>query len=139
MHKIFAHTKTLKALPAVVFHSWPGTPEEGFSLLRRGVNVFFSFGTTAMLNHKNAIRSCAAFAAGRLLLETDAPYQPLRGAAYSSWADLPAITAAAADIRKAAGAQGDTAGELERISDGNFWRVLSCPKSLDKNTQIPYN
>jgi TatD DNase family protein len=76
------------------------------------------------LNHKNAIRSCAAFPAERLLLETDAPYQPLRGAAYSSWADLPAIVRTVADIRKAAGATAATAEEVERISDGNFYGVF---------------
>jgi TatD DNase family protein len=130
MHKIFAYTKTLKALPAVVFHSWPGVPDEGFSLLRRGVNAFFSFGTTVMLNHKNAIRSCAAFPAERLLLETDAPYQPLRGTAYSSWADLPAILRALANIRKAAGAGADTAEELGRITDGNFYGIFPCPKPV---------
>ena len=67
MHKIFPYTGALKKLPAVVFHSWPGSPDEGFSFLRRGINAFFSFGTTIMLNHKNAIRSCAAFPAERLL------------------------------------------------------------------------
>jgi TatD DNase family protein len=133
MHKIFPYAKTLKALPAVVFHSWPGTPNEGFSLLRRGINAFFSFGTTVMLNHKNAIRSCGAFPADRLLLETDAPYQPLRGAAYSSWGDLPAILRAVTAIRKNAGVAGaaaEDAAELERITDGNFFRVLGGGRNI---------
>jgi TatD DNase family protein len=118
MHKIFLHTKALKRLPAVVFHSWPGSPAEGFSLLRRGLNAFFSFGTAVLLNHKNAIRSCAAFPAETLLFETDAPFQPPRGTRYSSFRDLSAVVRAAAAIR------GDTAPELERISDASFFRVF---------------
>jgi TatD DNase family protein len=99
MHKIFPHTKALQKLPAVVFHSWPGSPGEGFSFLRRGINAFFSFGTAIMLNHKNAIRSCAAFPADRILFETAAPFQPPRGKRHSSFGDLPAIIRAAADYR----------------------------------------
>jgi TatD DNase family protein len=121
MHKIFAHTGTLKKLPAVVFHSWPGVPDEGFSLLKRGVNAYFSFGTTILLNHKKAVRSCAAFPAERLLLETDAPWQKPQGREFSSWADLPAVLRGAAEIRRA---EAGTAEELERITDGNFFRVF---------------
>ncbi|MDR2049885.1 MAG: TatD family hydrolase [Treponema sp.] len=118
MHKIFPHTGALKKLPAVVFHSWPGSPDEGFSFLRRGINAFFSFGTTIMLNHKNAIRSCAAFPVERLLFETDAPFQPLRGKRHSSFEDLPAVILTAAAIR------GDEAAELDRMSAASFFRVF---------------
>ncbi|MDR1506193.1 MAG: TatD family hydrolase [Treponema sp.] len=130
MHKIFPYTPALKKLPAVVFHSWPGSPDEGFSLLRRGVNAFFSFGTTIMLNHKNAIRSCAAFAAERLLLETDAPFQSPRGKSRSSWEDLPAILRAAAAIRASASGRSSSGftPELERITDSAFYRVFGNAK-----------
>jgi TatD DNase family protein len=125
MHKIFSHVKTLATLPAVVFHSWPGSPDEAFSLLRRGVRAFFSFGTPLLLNHKKAIHSCAALPPDCLLLETDAPYQPLRNKKYSSWGDLPAILSAAAAIRKEGGAkQGTNAGELEEIIDSNFFGIF---------------
>jgi TatD DNase family protein len=60
MHKIFPYYKELKKLPAVVFHSWPGTGGEGEALLKRGINVFFSFGTTVLKNHRDAM-TCAAF------------------------------------------------------------------------------
>ena len=133
MHKVFPHAGALKKLPAVVFHSWPGSPDEGFSFLRRGINAFFSFGTTIMLNHKNAIRSCAAFPAERLLFETDAPFQPLRGKRHSSFDDLPAVILAAAAIRSgqdtgtAGATSADTAfiaPELERSSTAAFFRVF---------------
>ena len=123
MHKIFPYTKSLKKLPAVVFHSWPGVPGEGFSLLRRGVEAFFSFGTTLLLNHKNAVSSCAAFPADRLLFETDAPWQPLRGREFSRWSDLSCILEAAVKIRNEAGQKTDAA-ELERLIDRNFLKIF---------------
>ncbi|MDR2617368.1 MAG: TatD family hydrolase [Treponema sp.] len=118
MHKIFPFSRELKKLPAVVFHSWPGTLGEGESLIRRGVNVFFSFGAALVNNHREAQRCCAALPAERLLLETDAPWQPLRGKTFSSWADLPVILNAAAELRK--GGPGGTAQELEAVTERNF-------------------
>jgi TatD DNase family protein len=73
MHKVFALTRELRKIPAVIFHSYSGTLAEGTALLNRGINVFFSFGTTLLLNHREARRCCAALPAERLLLETDAP------------------------------------------------------------------
>jgi TatD DNase family protein len=124
MHKVFAHTGALKKLPAVVFHSWPGTLPEGEALLRRGINAYFSFGTTILLNHKEARRSCASLPADRLLVETDAPYQPPRGKPFSSWADIPAILREAAALRREAGNSGGEAAELEALTDGNFHRIF---------------
>lgn len=120
MHKVFAHTAALKKLPAVIFHSWPGTMGEGESLLRRGVNVYFSFGTVITLNHKEAIHCCANIPGERLLTETDAPYQPLRGAEFSRWADLPLIVKTAGLLRKEAGKPGADPEELEKIVEENF-------------------
>ncbi|MDR2259090.1 MAG: TatD family hydrolase [Treponema sp.] len=128
MHKVFLYTPELRKIPAVIFHSWPGTLGEGEALLRRGINAFFSFGTTVLLNHKEARRCCASLPAERLLLETDAPWQPLRGKEFSSWADLPLILAAAAALRREAGNPGNGPAELERIVEGNFFRVFHKQK-----------
>jgi TatD DNase family protein len=124
MHKVFAHAGALKKISAVVFHSWPGTLGEGEALLRRGINAYFSFGAPVILNHKEAMRCCAAFPADRLLLETDAPYQPPRGKDFSSWRDLPAILAGAAALRKEAGKAGGEPAELEALTDDNFRRAF---------------
>lgn len=113
MHKVFARSGELRKCRAVIFHSWPGTRGEGEALLRRGINAFFSFGNAVMLNHREAMRCCAALPAERLLAETDAPYQPLRGKAFSSWADLPGILAAFSALR------GGT-GDMERVVEKNF-------------------
>jgi TatD DNase family protein len=122
IHKVFAYTKKLRSLPALIFHSWPGTRSEGESLLKRGINAYFSFGASILLNHKEAMRCCAVFPVDRLLLETDAPYQPLRNKAYSHWEDLPLLLAQAAALRlKAGGMEG---GELEHIIEENFFRAF---------------
>jgi len=123
MHKIFAEIKKLSKCKAVIFHSWSGTYEEGISLLRRGVNTYFSFGNTIMLNHKQAIRSCALFPQDRLLTETDAPFQPRRGEKYSKWEDLPLILEAASIIRNEAGNKIDV-NELEVQTEINFRKIF---------------
>jgi len=120
IHKIFAHSSALKKCRAVIFHSWPGTEGEGEALLRRGINAFFSFGNTIMLNHREAMRCCAVFPAGRLLTETDAPFQPARGGEFSCYADIGRILEAAAALRRDAGTEGSTVQELEEIIEKNF-------------------
>jgi TatD DNase family protein len=125
MHKVFAHAKALKALPAVVFHSYSGTFAEGEALLRRGVNAYFSFGATIVLNHKTAMDACARLPLDRLLLETDAPYQPLRDAPFSRWADLLFIVRGAAGLKAAAGKAGGTAEELEAAVEANWRKVFA--------------
>jgi len=125
MHKVFPFTKEMKKLPAVVFHSWPGTRGEGEALLRRGVNAFFSFGSVVLKNHREAIVSAALFPAERILLETDAPYQPLRGRAFSSWRDLDAICSCIAGLRKETGSPCATKEELEETTTNNFFTVFS--------------
>jgi TatD DNase family protein len=125
MHKIFPYAKELKKLPAVVFHSWPGTRGEGEALLRRGINAFFSFGSAVLKNHKEAIISAAHLSLQRILLETDAPYQPPRGKTFSSWQDLDAICSCIASLRKDSGCPGAYGEELRNATTANFSRVFS--------------
>jgi TatD DNase family protein len=129
MHKIFSHTPALRRLPAVVFHSYPGTAGEGQALLRRGINAYFSFGAVIALNHKTAMGACAVLPLDRLLTETDAPYQPPRGAPFSRWGDIPATLRAMAALRRAgAGERGAETTEglaaLEAAIDENWRRVF---------------
>jgi TatD DNase family protein len=125
MHKIFPFTKELKKLPAVIFHSWPGTVGEGEALIRRGINVFFSFGAILANNHKEARRCCALLPLDRILTETDAPFQPFRGKKNSSWEDLPATCAVIAELRNSAGAAGYSASGIEAAAAANFARAFS--------------
>ena len=41
--KLFEYSRQLKKIPAVLFHSFMGMPNEAKSLLDRGINGFFSF------------------------------------------------------------------------------------------------
>jgi TatD DNase family protein len=99
IHKLFPHTRALKKVPAVIFHSWAGTVADGEALLKRGINAFFSFGNTVFLNHKWTVRSASALPVERLLSETDAPYQGRRGCSSSCWHDLPLIIAEIGRLR----------------------------------------
>jgi len=119
MHKIFALSKILSKCKSVIFHSWSGTLDESLSLLKRKVNAYFSFGNTILLNHKQAINTCAHLPPERLLTETDAPYQMQRGEVYSTWRDLPFILDAIAKFRN-----GLTALDAEKIVERNFEKCL---------------
>ncbi len=125
MHKAFSYSRELARLPAVVLHSYPGTLREAEDLLKRGVDAYFSFGTTVALNHKRAMEACALLPLERLLVETDAPYQPLRGREYSSWGDLRAVIAAVAALRAEAGSAGGTPAEVEEATDAAYCRAFS--------------
>jgi TatD DNase family protein len=112
MHKVFANALLLKKCRAVIFHSWPGTAGEGEALLRKGINVYFSFGAAIVNNHREAKHCCSVFPSERLLTETDAPFQPLRGCLFSSYKDIKHILETMAVLR------GES--EMERIVEENF-------------------
>jgi TatD DNase family protein len=118
LHKIFTVSRELRRLPAVVFHAYGGPLDEARALLRRGINAFFSFGAALTHNHKHALCTCARLESSRLLFETDAPYQPLAGRAYSSYCDVYTIIEAAARLR------GQDAKELINMSDATFKRIF---------------
>jgi TatD DNase family protein len=120
VHKVFAYTKALKKVSAVVFHSYSGTVADGESLLRRGVNAYFSFGSSILLNHKAAVRACALLPLERILTETDAPYQPISGS-FSDWKDLPVILQGILRLRNG---QTDINGLEEQIHK-NFHSIFT--------------
>ena len=124
IHKIFSAAKYLSKCKAVIFHSWSGTFEESQALLRRGINAYFSFGNIIILNHKQAMRSCALLPAERILTETDAPYQPKRGNNYSSWQDLPQILEGITSLRCETENKTDK-NELEKQVEKNFRKAFS--------------
>ncbi|GHU21771.1 hypothetical protein FACS1894172_21080 [Spirochaetia bacterium] len=125
LHKIFAASAYLKKLPAVIFHSWPGTPGDGDSLLKRGINAFFSFGNALVCNHKQAIRSAALLPLHRILLETDAPYQPRRDCSYSYWTDLPVLGELLVQLRRENTDFSGSADDMTTIIDSNFFRAFT--------------
>ena len=78
-HKLFEYSKKIKKLPGVLFHSFMGTPVEALSLLKRGINGYFSFGKQLLNNNKKVILCVKELPLNVLLCETDAPFQYLKG------------------------------------------------------------
>jgi len=126
MHKVFAYSRELARLPAVVLHSYSGTLREAVDLRSRGIPAYFSFGTPILLNHKRAMEAVGHLPAETLLVETDAPYQTLKGSRFpdarpfSSWTDVALILQEATRLRRLAGTSKAGYGELEKCCDGNF-------------------
>lgn len=116
--------KKLAGLPALVLHSWSFSPEEADKLLSAGVPALFSFGTTLLFKMpagpNRALRSLAALGADRVLLETDAPYQPTRDRERTELPDLDRVYEAAAQVR------GCAVAELEAAVGGNFRRTFDA-------------
>lgn len=79
MDRMFRDARRLSRIPSVVFHSFPGSPADARSLLNHGLNAFFSFGKPLINGDKSAAACVRELDAGRLLMETDAPYQTLKG------------------------------------------------------------
>ena len=83
-HKLFEYSKKLKKLPEVLFHSFMGPPVEARSLLERGINGYFSFGKQLLNGNKKAIACVCELPPERILAETDAPFQYLKGENYTT-------------------------------------------------------
>lgn len=79
LDEMFRDSTALKKIPAVVFHSFAFGPREAMSLLEHGINAFFSFGKPLLNGNKKSIACVRELPLDRLLLETDAPYQTLKG------------------------------------------------------------
>jgi Mg-dependent DNase len=79
LDRMFRDYKKLSRVSAVIFHSFQGSPDDARSLLRHGVNGFFSFGKPLIAGDKSAAACVGELDFDRLLMETDAPYQTLKG------------------------------------------------------------
>lgn len=98
--KLFEYSDRLKKLPAVLLHSFMGSPVEAKSLLNRGINGFFSFGKQLMNNNKKAIACFNELPLENLLCETDAPFQTLKGENHTFVSDIKKVYNAAYSLRK---------------------------------------
>ena len=88
LDKIYTYTKQLSKLPAVVFHSFPGSPAEATGFIKRGVNAYFSLGKQLLNGNKRALSCAGQLPVERILLETDAPYQTLKGQEFTPAQDI---------------------------------------------------
>ena len=87
-HKLFEYSKKLKQLPEVLFHSFMGPPVEAQTLLNKGINGYFSFGKQLLNGNKKAIACVRELPIERILAETDAPFQFLKGEKYTKIIDI---------------------------------------------------
>ncbi len=88
LDKIFADSKKLSKIPSVIFHSFPGSPLEAQSLIKRNINAFFSLGKPILNGNKRAIRCIQELPIELILAETDAPFQTLKGEIFTPSRDI---------------------------------------------------
>lgn len=98
--KLFEYSSLLKKVPAVLFHSFMGSPQEAFSLLRRNINAFFSFGKQTLNNNKNVILCVKNLPIKNLLCETDAPFQFLKDEEKTFCSDIKKVYNEFCNIRR---------------------------------------
>ena len=96
---MFRDYKKLAGLKSVVFHSFAFGSREALSLLDKGMNAFFSFGKALMKGNKKSIDCVKNLPVERLLFETDAPFQTLRGEAFTPPSDISLVYEEASKIR----------------------------------------
>lgn len=127
----FEYAPRLKKLKSVIFHAFPGTFAECESLLKRGINAYFSFGVSfsqkrearkngelpkspsvLIRGGKHAAECVARLPDDRLLLETDA--------AENAAELLPAVFSVAVELR------GVSVSELEAVCSENFRRAYGA-------------
>ena len=99
LHLIFESVPQLKRIPAVIFHGWSGSVQESHSLLKKGVNAYFSLGKALLRKQKTVCTMAAQFELGRLLTETDAPYMRLKHEAFSHPQDIMHVASTFAALR----------------------------------------
>ncbi|MCR5437504.1 MAG: TatD family hydrolase [Treponema sp.] len=98
--KLFEHSSLLKKIPSVLFHSFMGSFVEAQSLYKRGINAYFSFGKQVMNNNKKVVECVQKLPLEKLLLETDAPFQFLKGEQRTYISDIKNIYDAVKDLLK---------------------------------------
>ena len=100
IEKIFTYSRELKKLPAVIFHSFPGTLREAQSLQNHGINAFFSFGKPILNGKKASIDCVQNLPIQNILFETDAPYQTLKDEKETLPSDIKKVYQRACELRQ---------------------------------------
>lgn len=121
LDRLYPFCARLARLPAVVFHSFPGSPAEAQGFLRRKVNAYFSLGKQLLNGNRRAALCAVNLPPDRLLLETDAPFQTLRGEAVTAAGDIVGIYAALARLR------GESAERVCGYVTANFCSAFGVP------------
>lgn len=96
---MFRDRTVLQKIPGVLFHSFAFGMREAQSLLDHGIDAYFSFGKQMLNGNKKAMECVEKLPADRLLLETDAPFQTLKGELCTDPRDIVRVYQAAAELR----------------------------------------
>ncbi len=88
VHKIFQHSAKLANLPSVLMHSFLGNSTEALNLAKKIHCCYFSFGGLLFRGSKKAQECLMTLPLEKILLETDAPYQPQKNRTYSTPQDI---------------------------------------------------
>ncbi|MBR7080338.1 MAG: TatD family hydrolase [Treponema sp.] len=99
LDQMFSDIKLLKRAKCIVFHSFAFGPREAHSLLDKGLNAYFSFGKPIINGNKKSIACIRELPAERILLETDAPFQTLKGEEFTSVSDIKKVYEEASALR----------------------------------------
>jgi len=100
LDRIFRDSRILRKIPSVIFHSFAGGPVEARSLLNRGINAYFSFGKPLLNGNKRSIACVKELPVEHLLLETDAPFQTLKGEVQTQPEEIRRVYAAAVKLQE---------------------------------------
>ncbi len=111
---LMAHGRELRGVPSVIFHCWPGRPEEAAMILKKGINAYFSFGTPLLRDSRHAIESLTGLPPSRILSETDAPWQPPHGFPWTKFEHIVDV------VDKMARVLGTQPEALEPLLEKNF-------------------
>ncbi|MBP5174614.1 MAG: TatD family hydrolase [Treponema sp.] len=117
---MFRDYKKLAGLKSVVFHSFAFGSREALSLLDKGLNASFTFGKPLLKGAKKSIDCVANLPLEKILLETDAPFQTLRGETFTPASHISLVYDEAAKIR------GLGLDELSFAVAENFSRAFFC-------------
>ena len=90
-HNLFEYKTKLSQLPEVLFHTFMGPSAEAFSLLNHNINGYFSFGKQVFNGNKKVLDCIKNLPSERILCETDAPFQCLKGEKFTSPSEITKI------------------------------------------------
>lgn len=115
---VFYYSAGLKKCASVVFHSFAFTARDAISILNHGINAYFSFGKPLLNGNKKSIGCVKELPQERILLETDAPYQTLKGEEKTSPLQIRQVYEKACEFR------GMNMEELENCVLKNFFNAF---------------
>lgn len=121
LEKIYEYASLLKNVPSALFHGFAFGPFEAESILKKGINAYFSFGKALQRKSKKSITCVKELPLERLLLETDAPFMTLKGEPFTKRSDIKNVYAEFFSLRNVAKEKAD---DVFFIFEKNFKNIF---------------